>query len=556
MEKHTTDSPNSSGRRQGEFTELKAELKKRKVQIPKDSRLGDSLEKSLVTNQISRFAEEEAIELIKAKKFGWKLWEFEKDQNSGFFEVKGLFHEGIRNFFSDRGIQKRYISKDTSVTIRSGNGIIEEISTTEIKDEIRRYVDSLPKEAAVKYGKVSFKITRDALSNVVLKQLNNLANNLWLENLVIHDKPLLEDNSDAMYFVYLNCIAEVKRQGIQLKPLADFQDYCVWKRRQIQRDFYPAEDYNLGEFFKFCSNVTANEKEKFLALQTAIGHLLHNFRPPTTTQAIILYDEAITTSERPQGGTGKGLIANSIRQMRDVVKIDGKQYQSKDKFKYQSISPSTQVVWIDDPSGGYDMDDLFSCLTDGWNIESKYLKTFFIPHEDSPNVLICSNIILPHEGTSRERRQFIIELNDYYSKKIKPGRISPVEEEHGLLFSKDWSQADWSRFDSFMVNCGMLYLLHGLYACPPKNVKLNYLRKEIKIPEFFEYIQANPLIANEEFEIKSRFEVFLKDYLSEDPTFKQRTFTGFLKKYASSIDGVLSSFKSNGKTFWCLKVHK
>ncbi len=39
----------------------KAELKKRKVQIPKDSRLGDSLEKSLVTNQISRFAEEEAI---------------------------------------------------------------------------------------------------------------------------------------------------------------------------------------------------------------------------------------------------------------------------------------------------------------------------------------------------------------------------------------------------------------------------------------------------------------------------------------------------------------
>jgi hypothetical protein len=299
--------------------------------------------------------------------------------------------------------------------------------------------------------------------------------------------------------------------------------------------------------------VTAGIEGRFESLCTAIGQLLHNHRSATKNHAIILYDEAFTTSDKPEGGTGKGLIANAIKEMRDTVKIDGKQYDSSDRFKFQNVSPSTQVVWIDETNSDFDMKDLFSCLTDGWVVERKYKKKFFIERENSPNVLICSNEVLPHEGGSYERRQHIIELNDYYSSKRKPGKPDPVEAEHGMLFSPEWTQTDWNRFYSFMLGCLMEYLSTGLKPYENKNVKLNYLRKQISMPEFFEWIDTNPFQFIVDFEIKPLFEDFRNTYLGVDSKFQQRTFTSFIKAYASAIGAELQQRKSSGKIIYHLK---
>ena len=132
------------------------------------------------------------------------------------------------------------------------------------------------------------------------------------------------------------------------------------------------------------------------------------------------------------GGTGNGLIANAIKQLRNIAKVDGKLLNTTNRFKFELVNPDSQIVWIDDPKKDFEFETLFSCLTDGWTIERKYLPQFFIKPEDSPKVLICSNVVLNRKGTSNKRRQFIVELNDYYSSKFVTGNESPIEEEHGI----------------------------------------------------------------------------------------------------------------------------
>jgi hypothetical protein len=82
---------------------------------------------------------------------------------------------------------------------------------------------------------------------------------------------------------------------------------------------------------------------------------------------------------------------------------------------------------------------------------------------------------------------------------------------------------------------------------------MNYLRKKISTPEFFEYIEANPLPENKDFEIKPLFDDFKETYLGADSQFKQRTFTTYLKQYAVAVCGKLEQKKSNGITYYHLK---
>ena len=61
---------------------------------------------------------------------------------------------------------------------------------------------------------------------------------------------------------------------------------------------------------------------RFEALKSSIGYLIHNSYNPSSNQAILLYDEALTSSSKPQGGTGKSLLANAIKKVRMTTKID------------------------------------------------------------------------------------------------------------------------------------------------------------------------------------------------------------------------------------------
>ena len=471
---------------------------------------------------------------LKDSAFAYDLWEFYGSEKKGY-QLSSLYYEGMRLFIQSKDYYKRQLTNESHIYIKQVNNIIDEVTPENINDVVRSYVDAFNQNLEFEHNNKLYSIPHEALRNIYLKQHHNIINQKWLTNLDKHDVPILKDTKTTSYFVFNNCFVEVNGKGIDTRTLSELKGYCIWKDQVNKHDFNYIEDRkgNEGEFEKFINNVCNHEADRFSALISAIGYLLHNHFNPTRGQAVILYDEALTSSSNPAGGTGKGLIVNAIKLLRPTAKVDGKNYKSDDKFKWSNVNPSTQIVWIDETNKHFDFKDLFSCLTDGWQVERKHQNKFDIAPEDSPKVVICSNVILETKGSSNKRRQFIVELSDYYSSKIITGNEEPIKEEHGTLFSDEWSNTEWNKFYSFMLECLKYYLEHGLCNYERKNVELNLLKQQT-CDEFMEYISDTPPPMNEDIDMKVLFEQFKFNYLGEDSQLKQRTFTNWVKGYCSA----------------------
>ena len=482
---------------------------------------------------------------LKESAFAYDLWEFKYNPSLKKYELNSLYYEGMREFINSKDFYKRQLVKN-HIYIKQQSNIIDEVTPELINDEIRRYVDSVDNEINFKYDKIDYSIPPEILRNIYLKQYHNIVNSKWLSNLQKHDTAILKDNETTSYFVFNNCFLEITKDRITKKSLEDLKGYCVWKEQMIDGGFEYIENRQgvEGEFEKFIYNVCNKENQRIKAFKSAIGYLLHNYFNPTKGQAIIFYDEELTTTKNPSGGTGKGLIVSAIKLLRATAKIDGKNYKSDDKFKWSNITPSTQLVWIDETNKNFDFKDLFSCLTDGWQIERKFHDKFDIAPDDSPKVVICSNTILDNRGSSNKRRQFVVELSPYYSSKIITGTETPIQDEHGILFSKDWDYNQWNKFYSFMMDCVKFYLENGLCDYDRKNVEMNLLKQKT-CNEFIEYISETPPPIDKSFKTSELFDTFKTTYLGEDTNIKQRTFTNWLKLYC---DAKNLKFEKNGKS--------
>jgi hypothetical protein len=484
---------------------------------------------------------------LKDSSFAFDLWEWKWNPNKKIYEVMSLYYEGMREFIESKNFFKRQLTKQSHIYIIEELNIIDEVTSNIINDEIRYYVDSLQKNVEFEYQGQTFSIPHVTLRNIYLKQQQNIINDKWLTNIQKHDKTILKDNKDSAFFVFKNQFVEVTKHGILNHDFMKLENNSIWKDQIIphESEYIENIDEKRGEFEKFIVNVCNGEKDRFAALCSAIGYLLHNHFDPKQGQAVILYDEALTTKNKPQGGTGKGLIVNAIKIMRSTAKIDGKNFKSDDKFKWSNITPSTQVVWIDETNKHFHFDSLFSCLTDGWQIERKFQNKFDIPPKDSPKVIICSNTVLENKGSSNTRRQFIVELSDHYSKQIITGTETPIADEHnGIMFSDDWDSNEWNLFFSFMLECVQLYLKNGLMQYERKNVEMNLLKQKT-CDEFIEYVTNTPPPLNTDFEITPLFEDFKTVYFGDDSTMVQRTFTNWIKRYCESKN---YEFKPNGKS--------
>jgi hypothetical protein len=257
---------------------------------------------------------------------------------------------------------------------------------------------------------------------------------------------------------------------------------------------------------------------------------------------VILYDEMITDLNNPQGGTGKGLIANAVSSIRHTVKIDGKKFRGDNRFDFQEVDFATRVLWLDDVSKHVDIDRFNSITTDGFNVEKKFKDSLKIPAAQSPKILICSNIILDCTGTTRKRRQFIVELAPFYSNRIGTGIEEPIIEFHGArFFTDEWDEGEWNRFYWYMIDCLQLYLLEGLLHNPAINVIENRSRQLIG-EDFFNWAKEQNFAIGKEYPTTVLYEDYSSLYEKGNVKFLQRTFSNKLKAFFNLKDLKLEFF--------------
>jgi hypothetical protein len=490
----------------------------------------------------------EGVQYLTQISFGYKILMFKYQKDVGFV-LSGLFYDEVRAILHQAGFAKRKIG-EAFIFIQKIGCTIKEVNPEAMKGYMTDHVYSIENSICFSYQDEQYQIPPAAIRETFLKHSNNIFNSVWLQHLKINDEPIKKDTENEMFFFFQDNFVTVSKTGIHTEKWDEKNGFCIWNTQIIQHNFSFIKEFETSHFYQFLKNVTNHDEERFSTMITGIGYLLHHHFRESEGQAVIFYDESITDIKTPMGGSGKGLIVNAIKQVRYVTKIDGKHLTNENRFKWELVTPSTEVVWLDDAKNDFDFSILHTNLTDGWTIERKYLSQFVIDPQDSPKTVICSNSIIKGGGSTNRRRQFIIELSDFYSRQIIRGEEKPVEHTHGCIFFNKaaWKPNEWNMFFSLMLHCSHKYLTNGLVYSTGINVELNRFRQATS-EDFAEWVSDKKFEKNTQYMTSAYFDEFIGIYYGEK-SIGQRTFTSWIKEYASYKKWIFDRKQSNGITYF------
>lgn len=352
-----------------------------------------------------------------------------------------------------------------------------------------------------------------------------------------------EDTEDKAYLYFKNTAIEVNKSDKVRKIPYDELDGFVWKKQVVDRDFIET-DHHHSEYRTFIWRCSGENVQNYNSLKSVIGYLLHSHKTSVNNRAIIFNDEMI--SDNPNGGSGKSLFCTAIGKIKNVAKVDGKTFDFQKTFPYQTVPIDSQVLVFDDVKKNFKFENLFSVITEGITLEYKNQPAIKLDIEDSPKIVITTNYTIKGEGGSFERRVFEIEMSSHYNANYTP------EDEFGHRLFDHWDDAEWSRFDQFMINCLRYYLQNGLVPFRATNLDLRRIINETD-KLFIDWIEGQ-YRTNERI-IKNEFFFQFKNDNSPDFDRMQTThiFSRWLKSYANFKNYEYVENSTNGQRWFMFK---
>jgi hypothetical protein len=445
---------------------------------------------------------EEVFEEIKESQEHNDFWIFEEDKK-GNIKVK-INPLNYKLFLERNGFKKHFpADADKPTFVRVVSNKVTETSVEKIKDFV---LDYLIDRAEV-----------DVWSYCAGYQ--NLFSEQFLLMLDTIELMMLKDNKYESFIAFNNGILKVTKDDIELMDYIDVDGY-IWESQIIQRDFTKVGNIE-NDYQRFINNIASEETDP---IECVIGFLLSTYKNKMNNKAIILNDEVI--SENPEGGTGKGLFVQGLRQIRKISILDGKAFDDKKSFPYQTVSQDTNVLVFDDVKKNFDFEQKFSLVTEGLTLERKNKDAIKLSVEESPKIVISTNYAIKGEGNSHSRRRHEIEVSQYYN-----GDKTPYDEFGRQLFD-DWDIHDYQRFDNYMVECLQKYLHYGLIEQNAKNIKLRKFIAETAM-EFFEWVQDSQNVPINVRKNKIEcFEAFVDEYKDFNKWLSRKKFNIWLQKWA------------------------
>lgn len=428
-----------------------------------------------------------------------EFWHFDKDGKIKIdpFKYK-IFLEsnGFRKYFPNGVLKPQLVKVDSNK--------VTDTSTEIIKDFVLDWL--------LENGK----------SDVWKKCVNyqNLFSDHYITIIDTIDLMMLRDTIKKSYIAFRNGIVEVTKDSIKLIDYIDVDGY-IWKDSIINRDFVYSKN-NDNEYRVFISNISRNEP---LAIECVIGYLISSYKNKMNNRAIILNDEVI--SENPEGGTGKGLFIQGIKNIKKTAILDGKAFDDKKSFAYQTVSQDTSVLVFDDVKKNFNFESKFSLVTEGLTLERKNKDAIKLTVEESPKIVISTNYAIKGEGNSHSRRRHELEFAQFYN-----GDKTPYDEFGRQLFD-DWNKDEFNSFDNYMLKCLQTYLSMGLVKQNAKNIKLRKFIAESSM-EFYEWINDRSTVpTNIMLDKGLSFELFTNDYVDFKRWLTRKKFNIWTQKYCS-----------------------
>jgi hypothetical protein len=371
--------------------------------------------------------------------------------------------------------------------------------------------------------------------------------NLFSENYLLMlesiDLIMLNDTRSKSYIAFENGILEVTKESVNLIDYLDVNGY-IWKSHILDREWKQLDDY-ANDYETFVSNISSAEP---LPLECVIGYMLCTYKNRSNNKAIILNDEVI--SDNPEGGTGKGVFVQGLSKIRNTSIIDGKQFDNKKSFAYQTVNLDTRILVFDDVKKNFDFESNFSLVTEGITIERKNKDAVKLNIHESPKLLLSTNYAIKGEGNSHDRRRHEVEFSQYYGKDL-----IPRDEFKKDLFD-EWDVNEFQRFDNYMVYCLQAFLNNGLIKQNAKNIKLRKFIAESSM-EFYEWIEDKDNFAlgvrNDKV---GKFSEFIENYQDFKKWLTRKRFNIWVKKYATFKGIEYSDGNSNGSRWFMIGEQK
>lgn len=450
------------------------------------------------------------------------FWDITQDRNGN--EKVTINPSKFKLFLEMNGFKKYFPNESLKpMFVRIISNKVNETSVEVIKDFVLDYLTDKKEHEVWNYCASNFKIFTETYL-------------LMLESVELM---MLKDEREKSYIAYKNGILEVTKDSLKLIDYLDVDGY-IWESQIIKRDF-TINKKTENDYSKFIKNISNND---VIPVECVIGYLLSTYKNKMNNKAIILNDEVIT--ENPEGGTGKGLFIQGLKQIRKVSILDGKSFDDKKSFPYQTVKQETNILVFDDVKKNFDFESKFSLVTEGMTLERKNKDAIKLRVEDSPKMVISTNYAIKGEGNSHDRRRHEIEFAQYYGK-----TLTPYKEFKRQLFD-DWNEDEYNRFDNYMVKCLQSYLSLGLVSQNAKNIKLRKLIAETSM-EFVEWMQdSENIILGSRHTKKEVFDKFTDEYIDFKKYLTRKRFNIWIQKYANFMNLKYEDGNSNGNRWFCI----
>jgi len=369
------------------------------------------------------------------------FWDTDKNGKLSLNDYK------FKLFLENRGFYKVQLNDKEFTFVKVYNNIINEVNEVHIKDFVLNHVVEVDMNVYNFFAKSTSKFSETYLNQLATKDL-----------------AMVRDDDKNSYLFFKNGVLKVTEENTEMIDYINIGGF-VWEKNIIPHNFTFTKDST--DFETFINNVSNKDEKRKLIVETSIGYLLNNYKKQDEGLAIIFYDE--TLNDNPSGRTGKTLISKALQNCRKLVTLNGKEFNNKGQFPYQTINLDDNIICFDDMERSFKFETLFSIITGNLVLNKKNLQPIEIPFDRSPKILFTSNYILSGVGDSHDARKVEIELYRHYSKTYKP------INEFGKLFFTDWNVNEWNCFFSYMVGNIQKYFKHGLIYSELKTGKTKKL---------------------------------------------------------------------------------
>jgi VirE N-terminal domain/Primase C terminal 2 (PriCT-2) len=452
--------------------------------------------------------------------------------------IELLYSFGFRRFDIDNNF----------IYIHLKETVIKEVTVLQVQDYFFNYLETLPEQ-------LSGGITKKNLK----EKIYNNPKNYFCDNrlsLLINKQQIVfnTDTKTECFIYYKNGFVQCKKDGWQLNSYDKLNGH-IWENQIIDREFTYCDvqdtpNEGMSVYAQFLLNVSGKDEVRYHSLCSLIGYLLHSYTD-VKMKAVILTDSRI--SEEANGRTGKTLFGQTLRHIKKLTQINGKDFDFTNRYKYQEANLDTQIVFLNDVRSNFRFETLYNDITEGITVEKKNQNPFTLKIK----MCITTNKTIAIEGSSSKDRCIEFEFANHYNENYSP------EDEFKQRFFSDWDKKGWQQFDNFMMHCICVYLGNGIIQAQGINLKQRKLLDQTD-KYFIEFmndkIKCGEIVAGKEILKQELHRQFLNEYPElQDDKYRKRleTFTKWIKtfaRYSPHFDEQITERKSMSNRYFTFTV--